>query len=1103
MAPDADLNIESFNGGEISPRAQGRLSLPQYKAGAKIIKNMIPNLAGGLERRTGTRYVAEATNASGDDSDDYLSAGSWLIPFEDASGSSYVLEFSDYKMRVYRDAGQLLYSRAPFDPSKVNATANQFEIAGHGFYHGQRVKFVVTAGGAAPGGITEGNIYQVVLPQAHRILNVTTVGLDDRYNAPTNQTLDLDVQMGPYTFLSRTPEKDLVGSLLWVNVVVTDSQIELSLTKIGGASLDGTPPSGEEVLIPTLENVTGTFRVAAEADSFDNADDLKANVVDITSAGTIGGFWEPADLTEPFEIDTPWSYEHAKRLQYSKDGNRMVMFGGRDGHPPYELLRLGAASFVIQRLLFEGGPLGIEAPFGEGVELGLSFIGPSAATFTSNPTFTATSSVFRGTDAGRAVRKTFQVEADALQHVDATIEHLLNDSTSFLVDEYLGDLLETSGEFFTNRSTAAFVVGEMVWISPTRFGTGLTEPAGFPPEINPRRPYFVHSIDPSWIRVAEDVGGAALTFATKIGDGWRIIRAALASVDKNAADSSVVHGFTDGVEWAGLWVNGTPPVGLDAGYAYKVKVINTTEFRLQMMDGAEIPLIGPGSGSFILSAVDDLTEEFRGRLIREYLTSASGADDTHKWRLGEWNAFDGWPSAGSIHSERLIVAGTDRFPMTVWGSELGLVQSFLPDSRTGTTAAPGGAERTITETSAWAFILDEEAADRALWISASTVLIIGSDGPIHELSGLTPGTVAARLMTSRGASGVRPIQSDAQIIWGSPKHEKIFAAGFQDVRAGYVPEDLTLLADHIFTSKNKLEQFAYQEEPWSLIWAVREDGQLMSCTYDQGQGVNAWARHHIGGTHSVSRLDFETRTNVDDQKEWAAVRSIASISSSDNVQREVWMVVERHAGGKTKPNEIFRTIEFLSPRFELDDRQEDALFVDAAPTPVDTQVEITSFTLADVMRSRNLGAWIDGGEVEDVTSDANSLVTLADPAVFKIIVGIPYEYRWDSLSLESILTDVPTVKGDQGVIANLKLYVVRSIGGAINTPDGSVQELPYSSIADDILGDPIELHTGILDIESIEDIPSRTQELQLAGSGPGPFFLTNIIVRLSGGVDGR
>ena len=56
---------------------------------------------------------------------------------------------------------------------------------------------------------------------------------------------------------------------------------------------------------------------------------------------------------------------------------------------------------------------------------------------------------------------------------------------------------------------------------------------------------------------------------------------------------------------------------------------------------------------------------------------------------------------------------------------------------------------------------------------------------------------------------------------------------------------MTILAEHI--TEGGLTQMAYQQEPNQIIYATRNDGELVALTYQRDQQVTAWHRHIFGG----------------------------------------------------------------------------------------------------------------------------------------------------------------------------------------------------------------------------------------------------------------
>ena len=58
--------------------------------------------------------------------------------------------------------------------------------------------------------------------------------------------------------------------------------------------------------------------------------------------------------------------------------------------------------------------------------------------------------------------------------------------------------------------------------------------------------------------------------------------------------------------------------------------------------------------------------------------------------------------------------------------------------------------------------------------------------------------------------------------------------------------DVTVLSSHLFEN-SKLIQWAYAQEPYKLIWGVRDDGTALSLTFIKEQEVQGWARHDTNG----------------------------------------------------------------------------------------------------------------------------------------------------------------------------------------------------------------------------------------------------------------
>lgn len=88
----------AFNAGEFSPLMEGRTDLQKYANCAKTIENFTVFKHGGITRRAGTRFINEVKDSS---------KRVRLIPFEFSTIQSYILEFGDLYIRIYRDGARV------------------------------------------------------------------------------------------------------------------------------------------------------------------------------------------------------------------------------------------------------------------------------------------------------------------------------------------------------------------------------------------------------------------------------------------------------------------------------------------------------------------------------------------------------------------------------------------------------------------------------------------------------------------------------------------------------------------------------------------------------------------------------------------------------------------------------------------------------------------------------------------------------------------------------------------------------------------------------------------------------------------------------------
>ena len=86
-----------FNTGLISPEAEARVDIQQYGYSCRQLTNMTPHVVGGVSRRGGSVYVHGTRQNEG------KTQAALLVPFTVTKTISYMLELTDYHLRVYHN----------------------------------------------------------------------------------------------------------------------------------------------------------------------------------------------------------------------------------------------------------------------------------------------------------------------------------------------------------------------------------------------------------------------------------------------------------------------------------------------------------------------------------------------------------------------------------------------------------------------------------------------------------------------------------------------------------------------------------------------------------------------------------------------------------------------------------------------------------------------------------------------------------------------------------------------------------------------------------------------------------------------------------------
>jgi len=257
------------------------------------------------------------------------------------------------------------------------------------------------------------------------------------------------------------------------------------------------------------------------------------------------------------------------------------------------------------------------------------------------------------------------------------------------------------------------------------------------------------------------------------------------------------------------------------------------------------------------------------------LVELAGTDATVKWSEGAWSAVQGYPSALTFFQQRLILASSGHRLPRLWGSASFNFETFA----TGEDADDP-----------FNFKLATARANPIMWLADQKNIIIGTSGAEHSFGPpgsegtLTPSDYETFRHDTCGSEPIKPILANNAVIFVEHGGRKLRHILYSATEYSYATEDLSKLAEHI--TSPSITQIAFQKRPEPIIWCVRNDGVLLTVSYDRIHSVVAWSKHPMTNGY---------------------VEDIAVIPSNSTDQDEVWFVVRRIINGQTK-----RYIEKLS-----------------------------------------------------------------------------------------------------------------------------------------------------------------------------------------------
>ena len=263
-----------------------------------------------------------------------------------------------------------------------------------------------------------------------------------------------------------------------------------------------------------------------------------------------------------------------------------------------------------------------------------------------------------------------------------------------------------------------------------------------------------------------------------------------------------------------------------------------------------------------------------------------------------WSATAGYPATIEFHQGRLVEAATIAQPTTIWGSASDNFENYALGS---------------LPADSYSFTVRSGKANPITWLCATDELLMGE---ADNSAPIQPIRIGTAVRYAKGPGVDEPIgganipfvgTSKGQVFYVNAMRTELRQLRYNLEQDGLATLNVNILGRHLFDpaeggSPIKQGAIAYAEKPNSVIYIVRDDGQLVALTHYEQEQVTAFTRLITNGV-------FE---------------SVAVVPKPN--YHQVWCVVRRILGGRT-----VRMLEYFEDHHELlQDRKYPELLTDCA-----------------------------------------------------------------------------------------------------------------------------------------------------------------------------
>lgn len=302
---------------------------------------------------------------------------------------------------------------------------------------------------------------------------------------------------------------------------------------------------------------------------------------------------------------------------------------------------------------------------------------------------------------------------------------------------------------------------------------------------------------------------------------------------------------------------------------------------------------------------------------------------------------NGNPSVPSFFQQRLVLGAPLGAPQTFYMSQPGFYFNFDINN-------PVEADDAITET-----LVANTLQTIKSFVSSTAGMLTLTDKAVWLINGgssgsaVSPSAIVANPQSYVGANDVPPIQANWSVLHVSAKGSAVRELAFNIYFSVFTGSDISITSSHLFFGFEILE-WAWAESPYYVVWAVRNDGVMLTLTFLKEQ-------EFVGWTHQITQGSYKSVAVITEHT-----------SDAGNIDA-LYSVVERTINGNT--------VQYI-------ERNDDRAFNDGASSAwcVDAGVQYTGSPVLSFTGGEHLALAI----VTGLATDNLGNVTVITPFVMPV-----------------------------------------------------------------------------------------------------------------------